>query len=229
MRLGDQQTRRHGLLMVEQDVQASQSQLELALTCMQERHPLLRSHLLYESDEVYFVIPDPDDQSSLQARPIEWEANSQTRCRSEAMLVLEQFANHKFNFDEKNLLWKLKVVEFEENGAAKLAMGILVAGFCTDGINGVALLVEIVNIANAIVKKVECEEMRTRLKVAPDFTVSCEQRGLLTPELKLKLEEAKSKEKTRHEKFLLPEKTFTDENETGAKFIAFKFAKDTTG
>jgi hypothetical protein len=219
----------------------SKDHVAKALRIMQRRHPLLRAHLDIDSendDDWCYVICDADNDAEMLTCKLQW---LQCDNREQAMQAVEKFANSVFDFKVKDLLWHCHVAEFDTKNN-KYTIALQTAGAITDGLNGVVLLVELVTLINFVLGGQQCDEMTSRLQYPANYYDASVNGGILTDELKLKLEQLKSEQDNAEgehndespqphaakTKFLLPEKKFRVGEETGARLIFFKFDIETT-
>jgi hypothetical protein len=176
--------------------------VDRALGHMQNRHPLLRAHLEFatESDKVEFVYSESKTERLCLT---EWK---KVESREKMMDIVHVFANSTFDLANKGLLWRFKTIEFVEDEVKKFTLAILINGVITDGLNGMTLLVEIVNIVNAMLKNEECTEMKVRHeRAAKNFHDLAIERNLFNEaEQSSKFEEVRM-QKLAHEPFLIPE------------------------
>lgn len=185
-----------------------------ALSIMWNRHPLLAAYLEHDTlnDKVYLINNNDQDLEF----DLEW---SVIASREKLTYELEQFNNKLFNYKNRGILWRCKVIKFIEDSIDKYAVSVVLPLFMTDGINISTISIEIVNIINAILTGTECEEMKTKLELIDNLHV-------LTSKYKLYSEKQKKDANlTNQNCFLLSEK-FQSFNEKGLKISLLKINKE---
>jgi hypothetical protein len=212
-----------GVAVVESSV--SQHTLDVdvvrrGLNFMKKRHPLLRAHLEHEppNEDVYLIINKLEESVDCE---LEW-VNIETR--DELNFKLEQFNSKMFHYDSKCLLWRCKVIRFLENNNEKYAVCLQIPLFITDGLNIIALLVELVNILNALAVDKVCDEMKIELDLVDNLNVMTEKSHLFTEKQKKGIE---SKRGDQHNDFVL-DKKFKSNTDMGLKINLIKFDRDVT-
>jgi hypothetical protein len=190
------------------------------LKFMKKRHPLLRAHLEHEpsNEDVYLIINKLDESAECE---LEWKT---IESRDELNQELETFNCKMFHYEKKCLLWRCKVVEFKENDALKYAICLQIPLFITDGINITALLVELVNIINAILVDKVCDEMKTELELVDNLNIMTEKSKLFTEKQRKGVE---LKRNEQNNDFVL-DKKFKSNAEKGLKINMMKFDRDVT-
>lgn len=224
--LGDFNTMSIGFL--ESNCALDQDVVTKALHIMQSRHPYFRAYLdiKRKEDKVFLKIMKSDDQLSRKIQ-LEWmDLNDETR---ESVIEKTTIFNSKmFEHGQKQLLWRVQVIKYDakNDGLYKYCLNLAAHCVITDGMNILALLIEIVNIINSLATNTECEEMITKLVPIGNIYELSEQRGLFKrSEHDKKIKEL---EKLQKEKFLFDKKFGSKKStnpEKGYKLDLFKLEK----
>jgi hypothetical protein len=132
-----------------------------ALNYLKKRHPILRASLEFkEENEAYLNVNDYGD-SDMRKNELEW---SRSASGSDLITDLEAYLKQNFSYTEKCLLWKCKVIHFNENNHEKYAI-CMVLPVISDGTNILGLIIELVNIVNALRDNLVCDEMREEIEL----------------------------------------------------------------
>ena len=190
-----------------------------ALNYLKNRHPLLRAYLEHdkESDEVYLVMRDDIISFSFDEICLEW-SNVYTK---EALTdELEKFNSKKFEYEKKSYLWRAKVVKFNEDDKDKYAVSFVLPLYLTDGLNISCILIELVNIINALLIDKECEEMKVRLELVDNLNVLTSEYKLFSDKQKWAINELRT---IQNNNFILDDEFKC--NELGLKINMLKLNK----
>ncbi|CAF0846843.1 unnamed protein product [Brachionus calyciflorus] len=130
-----------------------------ALKCMTKRHPFLRSTLLFDSDKVFLKI----NNSVNDKIEFEWlDLTHKITNRCDLIAICAQFNSTKFNFSD-GLQWRTQLIKYKNDAGVKYLINFVINLFLSDGINAMALCIEIINIVNSILNGDICEEMKVIL------------------------------------------------------------------
>ena len=161
--------------------------VKTALRHMQTRHPLLRSHIEHEEvaeneEDLFLCIAD--DNSDENLAPIELQWTEEISSRAEMIKELEEFNSKIVKFRDGGSLAQAKAIEFVDDGLKKYAISLRMLCLITDGVNIVVLLIEFVNIINALLAGEECEEMRIKLELANDMHTELSNQNIFTEQVR---------------------------------------------
>ncbi len=193
----------------------TESIVNQAARSMQKRHPFLRGQLhLADSnpDQVYISLPEFTDSSTPQPH-LSW---IETACREELSPALDKFA---FNLTTESLVWRLRVIQI--NNTKQTAICMCLPLFLTDGINISVLIVELVNIINALMTGRECLEMTQTLQSQPNMHEMSRKVGLFTERQQLGVDKLKL-ENSNTQPFLLDEKLGDSLQPSGTRSDLFR-------
>lgn len=191
-----------------------------SLSYLMKRHPLLRAHVVEKivdgERKVYLNIADDnDEQMNITEEDLAWKNIS---TRDGLMSELEEFNSKKLDYSSKCKLWRASVYEFTEDDKRKYAIAFLLPLYITDALNITALSIEIVNIINAQLLHIQCEEMKSPLDVEADVYTLTERDNLIGNEQQQKMNHINSNLNKRF-KF---DEYFKRANEQGSKINMFK-------
>ena len=198
----------------------NRSNVKSALKRMQQRHPVLRSHLEFKNEEIFLVYDNENSQIVDQEVELEW-LNVSTR--ENLISHLERVNSERFHYNQKCLLWRCAVHEFVEDSRKKFALTIVIPFSLTDGVNITTLLIEIVNIINASATKTDCDETQNSLQLTENLVTLSKKTGLFTAREAENMKQLKQK----YHKFLLAEE-LSVRKETGLKINLIRLDKETT-
>lgn len=99
-----------------------------ALDFMQRRHPLMRAHLEFDSNKMFYKINETLEIDINQ--DVEFEI---LKSKDQLQSKLEEFNTRLFDYKSKSKLWRVCVYSFveHENGSKQYAIGILMPLFIT--------------------------------------------------------------------------------------------------
>jgi hypothetical protein len=220
---GDYVTFNLGIIRSSQGTKLENDHFKKALVFMQERHPLLRAHIEHDTTnprDVYLVF-------NQKPRDIDLDWTSDVNSREEMVKEVEKFNNRRFNFRESCLLLRAICIEFtDSDGQKKYAISFRMISGLTEGLNMCALLIETMNIVQALVSGTECEEMKTKLDFVENVHAQLIKNNLFTEDLQKEVDRLNG-EKREHPQAMSIEK-FKSSNEKGAKIDLIRFDKQQT-
>ena len=198
-----------------------------ALGHFRRRHPLLSAGIVMETNELFLTLSDQTSQAS-----VEHSFGKTFDSRKKLIEDLEAFNQKTFDYQDPGMaLWRARLDKFtdeEDGNKTRLALTLIIPLFITDGINIVVLLVELVNIINALLMDRECEEIRVKHEIMNDFYELCEKSNLINEE---KLKQVKSLIEQRPSlpnKFLFDPHLKTDAQARGLKICFFNLDSSTS-
>ena len=168
-----------------------------ALTFMQKRHPFLRAHLeILEKENRIFL--NLDTMNAEEKIRLEWlDLSSDENSREHAIKEAGNFVSSLFDYDNNDLLWRAQVIIYEEETKIKFMINLVMNLIITDGFNITTLSIELVNIINALLTGIECDEMRIRLEPVENLYVICKERKLFKESFREKIKYLNSLEKVK--------------------------------
>ena len=223
-RAGDCMTMSSAFLGTSSDLKPED--LMAALKIIQSRHPFLRAYLIIDNEKMYLKIIARENESSKNIQ-LDW-VETENLSRDDAIEKASAFNCKYFQTSEHELLWRIQVIKFNNN-KTQLMINFVASGTITDGLNICTLLVELVNILNALAQNIECDEMKTKLEPMANLHTLCESRNLFNEKKHLKkVEEIGTKmSDPTNRKFLFDDK-FKSDNEIGFKLDLFRIDESTT-
>ena len=134
--------------------------------------------------------------------------------RNELVNLLEKFDAELFDYDNKCLMFKLRVFEWKQNDKIAFVFSITVPHCISDGINITTLCIEFVNILNSILQNKECNEMSEHLNVIDTFETLIETSNIITDDM---IERYRQRKKEKVAIFRSPKKLANISVDAGAK------------
>lgn len=209
-------------------ISLSRDVVEKAIDYMQRRHALLRSRLQHDkSNGTSHLLFDQESQLEPNKIPIDWD---KCKSRDEMVKCFETKLSSPFGFDTLPYLWRVFVTEFVEDGKRLYAVAIWLPMLITDGINGVTLNIELVNIINALLVNQECIEMKEKLEHFGDVYNLAAERNLLGDKARenmIKLKEKKNGAAADTSPCMLPSE-FKSHSETGTRLSLIRLDRENT-
>lgn len=211
-----------------------------ALKFMTLRHPYLRAYLLdihsKQDRRMYFrIMKEEDKDNNLSAKiQLEWldigESPREKVIEYASIFnskVFELVAAGTSNKQAKHFLWRVQVIQFTLNSKKCYCINFVCLKAITDGMNILTLVIELMNILNAMLTDADCEEMKIRLEPVENMHVLCQTRGEL---FKKGEHEAKIKaiNKKKMKKFAIDKKLKPKNEEIGFGLDLFKLDNQTT-
>ena len=208
-----------------QEIELTQELVRRALVYLQQRHPFLRA--FYEENtlesKIFLKI---QQQGSYQDKiEFEWlELSDDQSTRNEVIRNIERYTSKLIDFEDNNtLLWRYQVVSHIEDSKKKFAASIVIPAVITDGINIMAVLIESVNIINALLTNSECKEMKEELDISLGLADRVEKEQMVGDKQKETVKYWNEKPPSPF-KLLLPEYFHT--NEIGLNINLLRINKD---
>lgn len=187
-----------------------------ALSFLQKRHPFLRAFLTENTN----LEIQTDNYDSLE---LEWSDNSITY--HELISQLETFNCKLFDFKSKSHLARSKIASFIHlNGVKTFALNLSGSIVITDGVNITTLIIEFINIINALAMNKECNEILQILEPAESLNYMADKQQMVGWKQKLIIKLALKFLTT---SCILPNE-FRPENESGFKLNFSKVDKHST-
>ncbi|CAF1068933.1 unnamed protein product [Brachionus calyciflorus] len=194
-----------------------------ALVYLQKRHPYLNAYLKIQKSEnlMHLIIPYEDRSHKID---LEWlDLTNEIVDHDKLKKELAKSNSIYFKYDNKDLLWKVQIIEYLENGKFSYLINLIANLAITDGMNICALSVEITNIINSLIDERECEEMRVKLEPLKDMYTLCKETGIFK---KAHLEAIQKFNQPEFAKFILPKEFSSEKN--GFNLTFFKMNSDLT-
>lgn len=206
-----------------QDVEITKDLLLSALNYMCMRHPLFRAHVKRdtESKKLFFEIAQDansvKDQMDIKISQLDSEEN--------LISELEKFNDKLFKFEQKCLLWRVKLLNYIKDSKNMQALALVVPAFATDGVNITVISWELLNILNSIIQGKECEEMLEKLELHPSLIDTVHKHNIF-PKEKQELR-ASERQNELDINFTLPYK-FKDLDQHGTKIHLYPLDSERT-
>ena len=203
----------------------SDDSIKKAMFYLYKRHPLLQCHIHKTKflKKIYFAVPENNEErKSIQDMKFE---KVKIESRNELVNLLEKFDAELFDYDNKCLMFKLRVFEWKQNDKIAFVFSITVPHCISDGINITTLCIEFVNILNSILQNKECNEMSEHLNVIDTFENLIETSNIITDEM---VERYRQRKKEKVAIFRSPEKLANISVDAGAKINLLLFDEVST-
>lgn len=196
--------------------------LTRSLKYLQERHPYLKSVLTEDKSTLKTCFKIHEDYSN--KIEIEWiELEHTSDLNAEIIENLERFNSELFQF-ETSLIWRYQVLSYIENSIQKYCLSLVIPAFLSDGLNICAVLIESINILNALLTGSVCDEMNAVLEPMPSLHALCDENNFFGDTQKERVKELNTKIPI---KFLFPDK-FKSMNEIGSGIHLLKLDSQLT-
>lgn len=144
-----------------------------ALVLVQKRHEILRAYLKIDQDSMFFV---PNEDQVCDKIIFEWlDLSDKLMDREKILIEIAKFNSIKFSHGNKELLWRVQIIEYKEHEQFKYVLNFVFFGIA-DGMYSSSILVEVVNIINSLIENKDIDE--TSLQITENMNILCEQRGL---------------------------------------------------
>lgn len=195
-----------------------------SLVYLQARHPFLRAYLeIYKNEnKILLKIHNEDVKDRIQ---LDWlDLTNETVTRSRLNDISAEYNSVLFNIGNKELLWRVQVIEYKENSKTRYIINLILHIAITDGFNITTMSIEMVNIINALLTNQVCDEMKITLEPIENLHALCEKTKLFKEEHKETIKKINAQEKV---KFILDE-LFASTKETGFKLDLFPLEKELT-
>jgi hypothetical protein len=162
-----------GILDPESSLHLSQVKISRATRIMQKRHPFLRGKLIvsdHDPNQVYIDLPEFCE--NIAEPSVTWR---QITARDQLNSELD---NLTFDLRVEQLTWRMKLIEIKD--IHQMVICLCLPLFLTDGINVSVLIIELVNILNALIGGHDCPELHSDLEVQLNMHDMCNRFGLFT-------------------------------------------------
>lgn len=214
---GDLVTLAVAVVKNEAEMSVGDSMFKLALRYMQKRHPLLRSYIKSIDSELFFSVRPLDQVQHVQLDFVYLQSQDELNDK------LVEFNSQKFERDEAALWWRCRVIRLL-NDQTESYLCLSIPLILTDGINITTLLIEIVNILNALLQGEISNEMMFELELCDNIEELCHKYKLSTEK---QLDGMKRLKQLPGNEFLLP-KELRSTSDTGSKINLFRFNREQT-